>query len=196
MKIKPVIWLPALIMAVIILTVRFVVSSDRVPDEFLEARITGAALAQNVVSLSRQSLTRLDKIAKYDREGKFPQALSLISEELLENRKSQAEAARLASQLERMARLVSDIRPSSARELATEAISAEVALVSRLVTYNELLRNLFVVLNLKFDSRAAQELDGRVNELINQVNEEAKAINQFNKRFNNAMAKFDEIFKK
>jgi len=170
--------------------------SRYVPPEFYDARNNGVVLAGEIVNLSRQSLTRLTRISELDQEKNFTKALALVSEELVEYQKSQEAAARLASRLETMARLLADVRPARAREIAAEAISSEVALVSRLVNYNDNLRDLFVVLQLKFNTRnASGDLDGRVNQLITKINEQAKAINQFNQRFNDAMAKFDKIFK-
>jgi hypothetical protein len=196
-KFRPLILITILLGTAVFMSVRLVSFQIRnVPPEFISARDRGALLASEIVDLSRQSLTRLAQIAEFDQERKFNQALALISEELIEYQKSQDTAARLASQLEIMARLLPEIKPSRAREIAAEGVSAEVALVSRLVTYNDKLRDLFVVLQLKFNTRnVSGELDGRVNELINKINEQAKAINQFNKRFDDAMAEFDTIFK-
>jgi len=194
---RPIIGIFVLLGVAVFMSVRLVTFQVRsVPPEFLSARDRGALLASEIVDLSRQSLTRLAQIADLDQERKFNQALMLVSEELIEYQKSQDAAARLASQLEIMARLLPEIKPSRAREVAAEGVSAEVALVSRLVTYNDQLRDLFVVLQLKFNTRnTTGALDGRVNELINKINEQAKAINQFNRRFNDAMAEFDSFFK-
>ena len=196
-KFRPLILITVLLVIITVLAVRMISRESRyVPPEFYDARNNGVVLAGEIVNLSRQSLTRLTRISELDQEKNFTKALALVSEELVEYQKSQEAAARLASRLETMARLLADVRPARAREIAAEAISSEVALVSRLVNYNDNLRDLFVVLQLKFNTRnASGDLDGRVNQLITKINEQAKAINQFNQRFNDAMAKFDKIFK-
>lgn len=188
--------LPAVIAAGIVLSLRFLVfSADHVPSDFTDARVRGAAIAENVMVLSKKTLGRLDAIAEHDRNRRTAEALLLVSQEVLESGKMREEAARLASQLERMARALPSIKPEVARQLATEAISAEVALVSRLMTHNALLAELFDILKMKLESRASN-VDGRVNELINQINSEAGAINQFNKRFRDALEEFDRIVEK
>ena len=193
MKLHVTLWLPAVVAAGIVLAVRLLLfPADHVPAEFSEGRVRGAALAENIVVLSRKTLGRLDAIAEYDRNNRTAEALLLISQEVLESGTMREEAARLASQLERMARVLPEIKPERARQLATEAVSSEVALVSRLVTHNALLTELFDILKMKLSDRSAN-VDGRVNELINNINSEAQAINQFNKRFIEALEEFDMI---
>jgi uncharacterized phage infection (PIP) family protein YhgE len=196
-KFRPLLFVIILLGAIVFLVFRIISTSlTYVPPEFFEARNKGARFAEEIVDLSRQSLTRLTQISELDQERKFTEALAIVSEELIEYQKSQNTAAQLASQLEIMARLLPDIKSQKAREIGAEAISTEVALVSRLVTYNDKLRDLFIVLQLKFNTRnVSGELDGRVNELITEINEQAKAINQFNQRFNDAMEEFDRKFR-
>ena len=164
-----------------------------IPPEFSEARIKGAELAQSIVALSNESLGNLETIAAYDREGKKSEALILISKEVLKNRDAQQEAIKLSSQLERMARSIGDIEPSRARVVAAEAVSSEVALVSRLIAYNDYLLRLFEALRDKFQNPGAYT-NGRVEELVAKINEEAQAINAFNDRFSQSLAEFDTLF--
>jgi len=170
----------------------FFISRSFIPPEFLEARLKGAELAKNIVRLSAPALQSLERIAEYDQQGNAPEALILISEEVIKNRQAHQEAIKLASQLEKMARTIDDIKPAQAKVLATEAVSSEVALVSRLLSYNDYLLQLFVVLQDKFQKHI--NTDGRVRELVNKINEEALAINAFNSKFTNSLAEFDQIF--
>ena len=88
MKLRPIMWMPALFAAIAVLGVRFMIArSEYVPQEFFEARRTGAAFAETIVTLSRQSLTRIGQIADFDRQGDFTSALNLISLELVENQR-------------------------------------------------------------------------------------------------------------
>lgn len=169
------------------------ISKKFLPEEFSEARIKGAALAKNIVDLSSESLRSLTEIAEYDEEGNSSEALILISKEVIKNRATRDEAIKLSSQLEKMARSLTDIEPTHARILATEAVSSEVALVSRLISYNDYLLQLFETLEKKF-LKPAVNSDGRVVELIKKINEESSAINQFNYRFNESLAEFDKVF--
>lgn len=164
-----------------------------IPVEFAEARLKGAAVAQTIVVFSGSALKSLETIAQYDKRGDTSEALILISRELIKNRDTHDAAIKLSVQLEKMARNISDIRPASARHLATEALSSEVALVSRLLTYNDYLNQLFEVLRAKF-SNPYYRANGKVAELIDKINEEAKAINELDKKSNDAILEFDKIF--
>ena len=93
-----------------------------------------------------------------------------------------------------MARALSSIKPERSRILATEAVSAEVALVSRLLSYNDYLLQLFETLRAKF-SNPGLSSNGKVNDLIARINDETRAINELNGRSTNALASFDEVFK-
>ena len=175
------------------LLITLVLPEPYIPQEFSEARLKGAELATKIVDLANNSLESISTIAKYDREGNRPEALTLISKEVLKNRTIQEEAIRLSSQLERMARSLQEIKPNRAKILATEAVSSEIALVSRLLSYNDYLLQLFKTLEAKFQNPSASS-NGRVQELINKINEEARAINSFNRKFNQSLAEFDKMF--
>ena len=173
--------------------IQFMFSRAHVPSEFSEARIKGAELAKKIVDLSNESLGSLETIAAYDRTGKKSEALILISKEVLKNRDAQGEAIQLSSQLERMARTINDINPTKARVIATEAVSSEVALVSRLLSYDDYLLRLFEALRDKFQNPSFYT-NGKVQELVGKINEEAQAINTFNYRFSESLAEFDKLF--
>lgn len=195
MKIRPMIWVPAAFVAIAVSAVGFLLDATSAPKEFFVSRSQGAAIAETLQQLTRQSLSRIAQIAEYDQSRNANAALLLISQEINEHTKSQELAAELASQMEVMARLMPSINPESAREDATEGISAGLALVSRLVTYNNLIRELFGVLQQKLvDEKNTAIFDGRVNSLIDEINTQAKAINEFNRRLNDAMAEFDDKF--
>ena len=167
-----------------------------VPNDFVEARSRGTEVAQQIVALSNSVLRGISDIARYDQEGNTTEALLLVANNLVQNKKNQEQSILLASNLERMARFVPNIKPARARQLATAAVGAEVALVSRLISYNDYLRQLFEVLNNKFDRGYAKSVDAEhIDLLISKINEEAAAINNLNQRFNDALAEFDKLIK-
>jgi len=191
-------WLSGIAIAVLVGVATYSViylrtSGHYIPSEFSQARIDGAELAKHIVELSNESLGNLATIADYDRLGKKSEALILISQEVVKTRDLQEEAIKLSSQLESMARTVEDIRPGKARVLAAEAISSEVALVSRLLSYNDLLLQLFEALRNKFQ-HPDEFTNGKVEGLVTRINEEATAINTFNDRFGQSLAEFDKLF--
>jgi len=163
-----------------------------VPEKFMEARIKGAELAYNIAELSNSSLKTLEQIEEKDRQGKNSEALDLASQELLKTLETRQQAIKLSSQLEKMARSLQDIKPAQARVLATEAVSSEVALVSRLLSYNDYLGQLFETLRAKFQSN--EDTNGKVQKLLNDINDEAKAINDLNKKFTDSLEEFDKMF--
>lgn len=181
--------------AAMVLVLRYVVFPAKfLPGEFSEARIKGSDVAQRIVEISRDNLALLDEVAKYDRVSNHPEALIAISRAIIQNRDNQVEAIRLSEQLTAMAEQAPRIRPLRAKEIATEAVAAEVALVSRLIYYNSYLSQLFETLKVKFEKPWVAYLDGQVNDLINKINDEAQAINELNKKFVASMAELDKIF--
>ncbi len=183
--------------AAMVLVLRYVIFPAKfLPGEFTEARIKGSEVAQKIVVLSRENLALLDKVATYDEQNNHPEALIAISNALIKNRENQTQAIRLAQQLTVMAEQAPRIRPVGASEIATEAVASEVTLVSRLITYNDYLNQLFETLKVKFDKPWVSYLDGQVNDLVNKTNDEAQAINELNKKFIASMAQLDVIFGK
>lgn len=165
-----------------------------IPQDFIEAKARGAEIAQRIVELSDASLTGLTQIGDFDKAKNYPQAVILVSNELVQNRKIREEAIKLASQLEKMAANLPKIKPAKARQITSEAMGYEVALVSRLISYNDYFNQLFDVLIQKF-KEVADETNNQTQELINKINDETQAINELNAKFNSTMADFDRIFK-
>jgi predicted RND superfamily exporter protein len=164
------------------------VEPKNIPADFLEARQDASLIAQDIVSLSGQSVGSLDEIANLDKEGKYTEALVLVSQELERNRQAREKAIRLSAQLEIMANNLGQIAPASAGQIALEAISSETALISRLISHNDYLTQLLEVLRQKFLGKA----DGdKIPELIVKINNEVQAINDLNRKFNDLMKEFD-----
>lgn len=193
-RIKPAyLWLAAASAAVVLVLRYIVFPAKFLPHEFSDARARGAGIAQRIVELSRDTLSRLDTVAKYDQKRNYPEALIAVSNAIIANRENQLEAIRLSTQLTSMAENISRIRPNSAREIAAKAVAAEVALVTRLLYYNTYLSQLFEALKVKFANPKVAYLDGQVNDLVNKINDEVKEINKLNKEFNASMAELDRI---
>lgn len=170
-------------------------SGKFIPEEFTEAKNKGVEIGQRIVNLSNASLEGLEKISEYDKAKNYSEAVILVSKEIVQNQKSREEAIKLASQLEKMASSLSEINPKNARQIATEAVGYEVALVSRLISYNDYFNQLFEVLMKKF-KHETNNANGRVQELINKINDETRAINELNAKFNSAIKEFEQIFQK
>lgn len=194
-KIKPKHIVTVVMAAAAVLFLRYVAFPSKfLPGEFSEARIKGSNVAERIVEISRDNLALLEEVAKYDRVSDHSEALIAISRAIIQNRDNQVEAIRLSEQLTTMAEQTPRIRPLRAKEIATEAVASEVALVSRLIYYNNYLSQLFETLRVKFEKPWVAYLDGQVSDLINKINDEAQAINELNKKFVASMAELDAIF--
>jgi hypothetical protein len=181
------------IFTIIILLAYFVIQfliadTKTIPDDFLRARQEASLIAQEIVFSSNESVSTFSEISNLDKEGKYAEALTLVSQEIERNRQAREKAIKLSVQLEIMARNISKISPASAGQIALEAITSETALISRLVTYNSYLSQLLDLLRDKFLGKS----DGdNIPELIIKINDEIQAINDLNQKFNKMMEEFD-----
>jgi len=164
-----------------------------VPEEFVSARREGALVAGKIVFLVHQSLAGLEQVGGLDELVKYSPAVDLTLKELERNEKARQEAILLSGHLGVMAAFLPQIKPSSARSLATEAIGHEVNLVNHLITFHDLLNRLFLLLRDKFTGRV-KDSDRGVKELLARLNEEIKTINNLNLRFESLMEDFDGIY--
>jgi len=179
-----------IILLAFLLTRVLLVDSKSVPSDFLKARQQASLIAQEIVSLSNETTNNLNNISNLDKERKYKEALSIISQEIEHNRLAREKAVALSIQLETMTKNISGITPPDAGQKALEAVSSEVALISRLVNYNDYLVQLLEILQSKFSGQGGDS-GGKVQELIQKINDEARAINDLNRKFNEAMDGFD-----
>jgi len=184
----------AMIAVVAVLLIRFVFIGPKViPVEFAAARETGTRLTEEIIFLANASRAGLEDIARFDADANASEALIATSRELIRNKDVRERAVNLSVELGRMAQALPDIRPGSARQIASEAIGYEVALVSRLISYNDVLNRLFELLRAKFTGQVT-ETDGKVRAMINDINAGANAANDLNKAFVDAMKRFDAVY--
>jgi len=169
--------------------------NENVPPSFIEARANGAILGSDIVAIYEDVTNSLQEISDKDKEKKYAEALKLTEEALDRvgpNQEAVKKSQLLAVELAKIAEVIPQLKSEDARNLLLEGVTAEVNLVTHLVSYNgyfnELLRNL----REKFTGSASGD---RVPELIDKMNEEAKVINRLNKQFNEKMDKFDSEYK-
>ncbi|MEK7482066.1 MAG: hypothetical protein AAB464_00080 [Patescibacteria group bacterium] len=182
----------------IILTTYFVVrfltpNPKIIPDEFLKARQEASLIAKEIIAVSVGINENLNKVSELDSQKKYSEALVIISAERERNWLAREKAINLSVKLAAMAENISAIEPSSAGQVALQAVSLETALISRLINYNDYLNQLFEILREKFLDPQASDTDGKILELIGKINEEARIINELDGNFNELMAKFDKI---
>lgn len=190
---KTILWV-AVTAAVIAVAAYFIVNEKYLPPNFTEARNNSAVIAQEIVSLTEESLKRLDDISLYDRRGNFQKAIQLVRQELERAKESRLKAIDLTKQIETMTIAANEISPSKPRNLGIEAISQELALVTHLIVYNDTLNALLQTLEFKFSGDIRYDADD-VQKLVKSMNEEAKEINSLNDSFNEKMGQLDALFK-
>jgi DNA repair ATPase RecN len=152
-----------------------------IPREFLEAKGRGAAEAEEIVRLSRETSHQLAHINELDSQGNYVDALNLVVEELNRNRTMRERASALSRELTIMTNAVAQISGTEARSNALQAVNYAVALMAKLVTYNEYLNQLLETLRRKFEGIPTSS--PTVGELIAKINEEVSGINALNTHF-------------
>ncbi len=162
--------------------------AKNVPSDFLRARQEASLVASEIVIISSQSTNNLSQIAQLDKEGKYTEALILVSQELERNKEARDKAIKLSVQLEMMTKNLSAISPASASRTALEAITSETSLISKLIDYNDDLTQLLEILQNKFLGKYGGD---KILELIAKINDDVKVINELNKKFNDIMESFD-----
>ena len=182
-----------IVFAAYFITRVFLGESKEVPREFLEARQQASVIAQEIIRMSDETANRLNEVSNLSQERKYTEAVNLIVQEIERNRQAREKAIRLSAQLEKMTQSISGITPKSASQSALEAVSSEVALISRLISYNDYMIQLLEVLRAKFLGQEKNS-DGKIQELIEKINNEARAINDLDQKFNRIMSGFDSYF--
>jgi DNA repair ATPase RecN len=166
--------------------------AEQIPQDFISARSRGAAISQEIVASYQQSLESLKTISELDRDGRHYEGLRIVLQELNVNSETRSRAQELAAELEKMTSAVQLIKKEPARNKAVEAITAEVTLITHLITYNEYLYRLLETIRSKLSGEKHQET---ITELIDRLNSEAKTINELNEKFNALIAEFDKYYK-
>jgi len=178
-----------LIVLIVYFVLRFIgVSTRSVPEDFLRARGQASLIASEIVLISNNSIADFNQIVELDGQGKYTDALNLVSQELEKNREARGKAIGLSVELTAMAKSLDKISPLSDGQLALEAISSETALISRLIDYNDYLNQLLQVLQQKFLGKISGD---KIPEIVSKINDEVKAINDLNRSFNDVMSRFD-----
>ncbi len=162
-------------------------TGDSLPPLFTEARREGVAVAQEIVAISNESVAGFQNISKFDELGQYVQALDLVYVEMNRSRDMRARAILLYEKLQTMTNSLEEFSSSRDRGQALHAISYQVALVTHLTGYNDLLNQLLEALRSKFLGYSTD--DGAIQDLIPRINEEIRKINALNDQFTEAIGK-------
>lgn len=166
-------------------------SANGIPAEFKDARTQGAIVAQDIVNISNGLSADLEKINMLDEQRNYAGALNLTVDLLKRNQEVKAKALELSTSLEKMTGGLATIKEPDARQAALESIASRLAIIGRLLSYNDYLNQLLGSLNKRFSGSAIQP--NTIKNLTAQINAEVTAINNFNRQAGQAMDRFDEI---
>lgn len=162
----------------------------RLPDEFVRARQSAAAVSQHIVDLATLTSKKLAEVNLFDLEGETARALALITDARQANEAAYGKAFELTQRLQELARSLTEVSSVSKQREGSEAIAIELSLVSEFIIYTQKV-DIFldsleraVRTNLVSDrAAAAAALDG--------VNEKVASINSLNRAFREAIGEFD-----
>ena len=162
-----------------------------VPQDFVEARMQGAIIAQNIVNLSNQSTAALEQVNTLDQKQDYANALTLTTSLVAQSQEIRDQAVELSAQVGQMTKALSEISDFNARQAALESISNRLALINQLINYSADLEKLLDMLRNRFTGRGGTNVE--VQALVNQINTDVNAINNFNSQAGQAMDRFDAI---
>lgn len=167
-------------------------ASPSVPGEFRAARERGAVIAAFINNFSEKSISSLREIEEMDKTGRYSEALSVIDSELTRLKTAREKSLDLLIELQQMALKIDEVGSYEAQKLGVQAVSANIAMVSRLIAYNDHLNDLFLTLRLKYISVNPGVYDRDAAAAVKRVNDDALAINELSRRYQSVMKKFDE----
>jgi len=166
--------------------------SNGIPSVFTEGRMQGAIISDSIVQLSNDISGNLSKVNALDNAGNPKDALDLTIEVQGKVKEVRAKADQLSIELKNMISGLDNIKPPAARQAALDAITNQMAIISRLLSYSNYLDELSQVLTNHF----REVSDARsVSLIISQINAEVTAVNSFNRQATQAMDRFDAAMK-
>lgn len=165
---------------------------NQVPQQFTQARLQGALIAQNIVDISNQSTADLAKVNQFDEEGDYTDALTLTTTMVTQSQQLRDQAVSLSNQVSDMTKALGDISSFDAQQAALESISSRLALINQLVNYSGDLGSLLDVLQAHFTGKQPGG-SAQVQSIVNQINTDVNAINNFNTQANQSMDTFDKL---
>jgi len=168
-------------------------SRNQVPVAFTDARLQGALISQDIVSISNSSTDELAKVSQDDKQGDYTDALTLTTNLISQSQQLRDKAVSLSNQVGIMTQSLSQIDSVGAQQAALQSISSRLALINQLITYSNDLDRLLGVLQARFSGK--YEPTGTVDGIVNQINTDVNAINNFNAQATQAMSQFDTIVK-
>ena len=169
---------------------RIVAAATATPQDFVDARMKGGQIAQDIVSISGELKDQLAQINELDKQGRYAEALAKVTDVANRTQDIRAKAVELSGQLQIMTSALPKINNDDAKQAVLDSVSNRLALLSRLINYSDDVYQLLSVLRNKFSGVWQQP--GQVATLVGEINAEVTSINAFNQSAMAAMSRFDK----
>lgn len=168
-----------------------ILGPQKLPKEFLDARQAASLVSQNIVDLTHATG---QKIKKVDISGaNLKDSLQLIKEARDANNEAYNQAFALSRHLQKIAELLPDVKAQNSRELAYQAVSVELGLISELMAYTERMNRFLESLAESAETKSRESIK-ETNEYLQEINQKITTINKLNKEFMRKIKAFDESF--
>jgi ABC-type bacteriocin/lantibiotic exporter with double-glycine peptidase domain len=167
-------------------------SRNKVPSTFSNSRQSASAYAQTIVSTLDETTKNISDLGAGKLFTTRSAIADMVSAEIQRNQDVREISVKLALELEQMAKQIPNIYPESAAQTALIAISQETALIGRLLSYNNDLGQLFLLVQDGLVNNNWRYTE--MNTLIKRINDGAQEVNDLNTRFTDEMQKFDAIY--
>ena len=163
------------------------------PAEFLTARQRGAEISQKIVELTSVTNQKIKEINSLDLNGDILKAMALIEEVKNKNQEAYDQAVKLSEEMRKMAESLEKISFFLSRQIAVEAITLEVSLITNFIDYTQILNRF---LNNVLQAIATSDSNYRrlAEEDLGEINTKTWTINSLNQQSLEKMRVFDKSF--
>jgi hypothetical protein len=168
--------------------------SFKLPDKFTAARDEARRISQEIVDLTNQTNQLIKDANISDFNGKSEEAVDFINKARQLNEQAYNKAFELSLAVQKMAEALSEIKQREFQQIAYEAVSLELALISDFITYTQHLNQFFNLLTTAVLTNKKQDRQAAAAALA-EVNEKIKNINNLNQEFINKMSELSSFSK-
>ena len=170
---------------------KIIAFASATPKDFETARLRGADISQEIVSISAQIKDELLVVNELDKNWNYSGALEKVIGVAKRTEEMRAKAVELSAELQVMTSALPKLGGEEAKQAVVESVSNRLPLLSRLINYSDYTYQLVSVLREKFAGTWHSQAE--VSQLVDKINAEVTAVNSFNQSAMAAMARFDKL---
>jgi hypothetical protein len=163
----------------------------QLPQDFVTARQHVGEMSQKIVEITAEVGDKVKLINRAEVNGDHEGELLLLRQARDSNAEAYQQAVALAEYLQTFASSLSKISSADSQQLAYQAVSMELSLVSEYIVYTADLNTFFD--NLGKEASTGSDIDRKaVQDSLTAVNQKAADINTINQSFISKMREFDQ----